>query len=264
MFGTSGTRDVLAIGGEPRNPLKEKSCFLSSTGKIGGRPAGCHRAPSDLRQPAYKPGSGWRASTARTRDGHSSWMPVARHLQQPTRTARSGHGPEALRACARKLRAAPIRSCSRWGLPCRRRCRRRGALLPHRFTLTAVKHATHRGGLFSVALSLGSRPPDVIRHRLSTEPGLSSPACAGVAVRPTDGKRDGETARCRQEAARRSKARARAAMFRGRPRWASRSCKVFCVEASAIPSIRCGRKWRWKANTTSRVAGSYTPLLGIP
>ncbi len=31
--------------------------------------------------------------------------------------------------------AAPMRSCSRWGLPCRRRYRRRGALLPHPFTL---------------------------------------------------------------------------------------------------------------------------------
>ncbi len=30
------------------------------------------------------------------------------------------------------------------------------------------------GGLFSVALSLGSPPPDVIRHRVSLEPGLSS------------------------------------------------------------------------------------------
>jgi len=29
----------------------------------------------------------------------------------------------------------PTRSCSRWGLPCRRRCRCRGALLPHPFTL---------------------------------------------------------------------------------------------------------------------------------
>ena len=28
--------------------------------------------------------------------------------------------------------ATPIRSCSRWGLPCRPRCRGRGALLPHR------------------------------------------------------------------------------------------------------------------------------------
>ncbi len=32
-----------------------------------------------------------------------------------------------------------------------------------------------RGGFLSVALSLGSPPPDVIRHRVSVEPGLSSP-----------------------------------------------------------------------------------------
>ena len=31
------------------------------------------------------------------------------------------------------------------------------------------------GGSISVALSLGSPPPDVIRHRFSVEPGLSSP-----------------------------------------------------------------------------------------
>jgi hypothetical protein len=31
--------------------------------------------------------------------------------------------------------AAPIRSCSRWGLPCRPCCQGRGALLPHPFTL---------------------------------------------------------------------------------------------------------------------------------
>src|SRR5690606_37916745 len=34
------------------------------------------------------------------------------------------------------LRAVPIRSCSRWGLPCRRCYHRRGGLLPHPFTLT--------------------------------------------------------------------------------------------------------------------------------
>src|SRR5216683_7534670 len=33
--------------------------------------------------------------------------------------------------------AVPTWSCSRWGLPCRRRYRRRGALLPHPFTLAA-------------------------------------------------------------------------------------------------------------------------------
>ena len=66
----------------------------------------------------------------------------------------------------------PIRFCSRWGLPCRPRYRVRGALLPHPFTLATACD----GGLLSVALSLGSPPPDVIRHRLSMEPGLSSPA----------------------------------------------------------------------------------------
>src|ERR1700730_17388560 len=39
------------------------------------------------------------------------------------------------------------------------------------------------GGLFSVALSLGLPPPEVIRHRVSVEPGLSSTAKA-VAIRP--------------------------------------------------------------------------------
>ncbi len=73
--------------------------------------------------------------------------------------------------------AAPIRSCSRWGLPCRRRCRRRGALLPHPFTLAARDPWRLRGGgLLSVALSLGSPPPGVTRRRLSVEPGLSSSA----------------------------------------------------------------------------------------
>jgi len=66
--------------------------------------------------------------------------------------------------------AAPIRSCSRWGLPCRCCYQPRGALLPHRFALTSPK----AGGLISVALSLGSPQPDVIRHRSSLEPGLSS------------------------------------------------------------------------------------------
>ncbi len=35
--------------------------------------------------------------------------------------------------------AVPTRSCSRWGLPCRCRYRKRGALLPHPFALTGPK-----------------------------------------------------------------------------------------------------------------------------
>ena len=71
---------------------------------------------------------------------------------------------------------SPIWSCSRWGLPCRRRYRNRGALLPHRFTLAAASR--DRGGLISVALSLRSLSPGVTRHRLSVEPGLSSTTAA--------------------------------------------------------------------------------------
>ncbi len=41
----------------------------------------------------------------------------------------------------RRPRAAPIRSCSRCGLPCHRRYRRRGALLPHPFTLTLLRRS---------------------------------------------------------------------------------------------------------------------------
>jgi len=45
--------------------------------------------------------------------------------------------------------AAPTWSCSRWGLPCRRRCRRRGALLPHHFTLAArYLEGSGLGGVF--------------------------------------------------------------------------------------------------------------------
>jgi len=41
------------------------------------------------------------------------------------------------RTCGLRVQAAraPIRSCSRWGLPCRACYQPRGALLPHRFTL---------------------------------------------------------------------------------------------------------------------------------
>src|ERR1700734_4284872 len=52
-----------------------------------------------------------------------------------------------------------------------------GAVRSYR-TVSPLPHLSTRvgrGGLFSVALSLGSHPPDVIRHRLSTEPGLSLP-----------------------------------------------------------------------------------------
>lgn len=98
------------------------------------------------------------------RGSHSSGTPVARRLVQPTRTTH-------VEPWWASPRVVPIRSCSRWGLPCHACYQPCGGLLPHPFTLTCTKRAS---GLLSVALSLGSPPPDVIRHRFSVEPGLSS------------------------------------------------------------------------------------------
>ena len=122
------------------------------------------------RQSAGKPGSVWRKPC----DSRVTAIPLGRSLpnassNQPGR--RPGDRPEA-RPVSWRLRVIPIRFCSRRGLPCRPRRRVRGALLPHPFTLTRP----WTGGLLSVALSLGSPPPDVIRRRVSVEPGLSSPS----------------------------------------------------------------------------------------
>ena len=68
-----------------------------------------------------------------------------------------------------------------------------GVYLAVRITASAVRSyrtlsplPRKRGGLLSVALSLGSPPPDVIRHRASMEPGLSSPSELEAAAQPAD------------------------------------------------------------------------------
>ena len=86
------------------------------------------RRTTRKRQTACKPGS----VPAAAGDGHSSGTSVAERLVRPTRAA--ARKPACLRP--KPQAAAPIWSCSRWGLPCRSRYRDRGALLPHPFTLT--------------------------------------------------------------------------------------------------------------------------------
>src|SRR6266705_447489 len=108
--------------------------------KIGGAPGGLPpNAPYHASRPVSRVLYGAKQATHLARDGHSSGTPVARRLEQPTRAADPDIDPGI------SPRAAPIRSCSRWGLPCRLRRRRRGALLPHRFTLAAG--FSPRGGL---------------------------------------------------------------------------------------------------------------------
>jgi hypothetical protein len=68
------------------------------------------------------------SSSLLTMCDHSSKDIVTNILKQSTR------------ATGRRMPyAAPIRFCSRWGLPCRLCYQRRGALLPHRFDLAGPK-----------------------------------------------------------------------------------------------------------------------------
>ncbi len=149
---------------------------------------------------------------------HSSRRRIAAPLMQPTR------------ATGRRMPyAAPIRFCSRWGLPCHCCYQQRGALLPHHFDLTASKY----GGMISVALSLKLLPPDVIRHRSSLEPGLSSP-----------------TRVTREAAVAQPSGRAQIA---GPPSTSkSKLNSIARHSPSMTPSIFSGRKRRWKATTAAR------------
>ena len=158
-------------------------------------PGGVSAEPPSMHQPACKPGSVGRAAN-RTRDGHSSGTPVAWRLEQPTRTAGSGHRSRALRRLApqeppRRPYSVllPVGFAMPSALP-QTRCALTAPFHPYRSASDRKRECDGRGGLFSVALSLGSRPPVVIRHRMSMEPGLSSPATfrllAGAAVQPTD------------------------------------------------------------------------------
>jgi len=81
-------------------------------------------------------------------------------------------------------RAVPIRSCSRWGLPCRSRCRQRGGLLPHPFTLAAAmpRRSAFCGTFPEVALA-GHYPAPYFRGARTFLP-RSLSAHAGAAARP--------------------------------------------------------------------------------
>jgi hypothetical protein len=90
---------------------------------------------------------------------HSSGTAVTSILKRPTRRRR---GPR---------HSLPIWSCSRWGLPCHKllpvaRCALTAPFHPYLPSLVIVE----AGGIFSVALSVGSRPPGVTWH-----PALWSP-----------------------------------------------------------------------------------------
>ena len=110
------------------------------------------------------------------RDGHSSGMPVARHLARPTRTATRKpvwSAPEgADRLPLFGLASGGVYHAVAIAGPAVRSCR---TLSPLPAGRSGRSGAMSGGGLLSVALSLGSPPPAVSRHRVSVKPGLSSP-----------------------------------------------------------------------------------------
>jgi hypothetical protein len=130
-------------------------------------------------QPACKPGFVGHRLLARTiRDGHSSGTMFAHCLKQPTRTA-SLTSPCGVIAHRANVSALPSLFGLAPGVVCHAVSVAGPAVRSYR-TLSPLLRQSPEGakasGSFSVALSLGSPPPDVIRHRMSMEPGLSSPA----------------------------------------------------------------------------------------
>jgi len=138
----------------------------------------------------------------RKRDGHSSGAPVARRIVQPTRMT------DLDRSSARRPQRHPY-----------------SVLLPVRFavppslltgavgsypTVSPLPRPIRNAAgavcfLWHCLWDVGGEayiPPDVIRHRLSMEPGLSSPPAFrhwhGAAVRPTDTSRNGDARGRRQ------------------------------------------------------------------
>jgi len=100
-------------------------------------------------------------------DDHSSGTSVAGRLARPTRaTARK----PARRRPLGPARLSPLCGLAPGGV-CPAAAVTGGAVRSYR-TLSPLPR--NRGGLLSVALSLGLPPPDVIRRRVSMEPGLSS------------------------------------------------------------------------------------------
>lgn len=126
-------------------------------------------------------------------DGHSSRRAVTHTLQQPTRG--SMVGPEGLASLFETGRLSPpIWPCSDRGLPCHTRCRVRGGLLPHPFTLTAFSR--RRRFAFCCTVRRMKLAPHAPRRYLAicpVEPGLSSepergdqrPSSDFATIRPT-------------------------------------------------------------------------------
>ncbi len=117
-----------------------------------------------------------------------SWTAIHLGRTSPLRLLRPTREPPRAAGCGASAACSSIWSCSGWGLPCRR------VLPPARCALTAPFHpcrppqagaASGVGGLFSVALSVGSRPPGVTWHPALWSPDF--PPRRRIRTRPRSG-----------------------------------------------------------------------------
>ncbi len=152
----------------------------------------------------------------------------------PHATYPGGGAETRLPAIRRSRPAAPIRSCSRWGLPCRPRRRGRGALLPHPFTLAGRAEAA------PAVCFLWHFPWGRPRRALPGTVLPWSPDFPPPAGFPRCGRRP--SGRLAHAIYRESAGNSQSAI-------ASSPASTRAVSSSAMPSIREGRKWRWNAMT---------------
>jgi len=120
-------------------------------------------------QTACKPGS----VPAEAGDGHSSGTSVAGRLVRPTRATARKHARRESPARHPYLVLLPVGFTVPSPLP-GTRCALTAPFHPY----PPSRQGAGAGGLLSVALSLGSPPPGITRHRVPVEPGLSSPGGA--------------------------------------------------------------------------------------
>ncbi len=118
----------------------------------------------------------------RLRDGHSSGTSVAGRLKQPTRVAGSEDEPR-----ARFPRTRPPLFGLAPGGVCRAAPVASRAVRSYRTVSPLPRRANAAGGLFSVALSLGSPPAAVSRHPVSWSPDFPPPALFRWAITPETG-----------------------------------------------------------------------------
>ncbi len=145
-----GTCRIGAMAGPGASPLR-RAAGAARTGRDGGVEA--RRLVSRVLFP-------------RRGDDHSSAMPVTGHLMRPTRIRR-GNAPALRHGSLFGLAPGGVYPAT---------AVTGGAVRSYR-TLSPLPAGpkARTGGLLSVALSLGSPPPGVTRHRIPVEPGLSSP-----------------------------------------------------------------------------------------